>query len=246
MAECAKPGLFQASTSESRRSLKSRAEKNPNPQATGSKRPQARSGRVVMRKPAEFKIRSLRRKELPGAFVEVRRIVKTDAGRSYQEVLGGFERKPDYMLGCFEGGEFCGALFAFDQGKRVFVGALAVKEEHQGRSVGRKLLEEIEARARADGKKGVYLGALPDAERFYLKVGYTPHLFLQVRKDDAPKDFGSKLENYAVESVAERQEEEGLDFKVMIKVSGLDKVLQRKAKAELNAYDSIFVFEKRL
>jgi N-acetylglutamate synthase-like GNAT family acetyltransferase len=159
-------------------------------------------------------------------------------------VKKAFWHKPSYLIGCFNENNFCGALFAFDQGKRVFIGELAVEERYRGKLIGRKLIEELENRAKADHKNIIYLGAQERAVEFYFKLGYSPLLFLQIRKNEAPKDFASRLKAYNVKDIVEKKENDGMDFKVTIKVKGLDKILQRKAERDLNAYNSIFLFEK--
>ncbi len=196
----------------------------------------------ITKKP--FEIRSLRREELEYAFTKVKRILNTKAGRNLSDIKKGFARKPSYMIGCFAKNKFCGAVFAFDQGKKVFVGELAVDEKYRGKAIGRSLMEELERRAKADHKRLIYFGARGPAERFYQRLGYSPLLFLQIHKKDAPRDLSSRLRSYQIRDIRKRREKEGMDFKVTINVNGLDKALQKKAKKYLNAYSSIFLFEK--
>ena len=70
---------------------------------------------------------------------------------------------------------------------------MAVDPSAQGRGLGGKILRECERRARVGGAKSIVLNAREDAQRFYLKHGFTavgpaPTIFnavkhLRMRKD---------------------------------------------------------------
>ncbi len=84
--------------------------------------------------------------------------------------------------------ETCRHFVVEDDGKTIATGRwkefepgiakfqrIAVLSEYRGRSVGRLLMEGMEADARALGYKGVVLDAQVTAEPFYLRLGYQTH-----------------------------------------------------------------------
>jgi len=84
--------------------------------------------------------------------------------------------------------ETCRHFVVEDDGKTIATGRwkeyepgiakfqrIAVLSEYRGRSVGRLLMEGMEADARALGCKGVVLDAQVTAEPFYLRLGYATH-----------------------------------------------------------------------
>lgn len=52
------------------------------------------------------------------------------------------------------------------------IGRMYVAPEHQGRGLGRRILDALEQRARDDGRESVYLGASIPARTFYERLGY--------------------------------------------------------------------------
>ncbi len=51
-------------------------------------------------------------------------------------------------------------------------GRIVVKKAMRGRDLGRLLLEELEAKAKACGMRAAHLGAQLQAQRFYEKCGF--------------------------------------------------------------------------
>jgi len=83
--------------------------------------------------------------------------------------------------------EACHHFLVTDEGEAIATGRwreykpgiakfqrIAVLAAYRGRSVGRLLMETMEADARAEGYKGVILDAQVTAEPFYRKLGYEP------------------------------------------------------------------------
>jgi predicted GNAT family N-acyltransferase len=81
----------------------------------------------------------------------------------------------------------------FNTSDEAQVRFMAVDPSAQGRGLGGKILRECERRARVGGAKSIVLNAREDAQRFYLKRGFTavgpaPTIFnavkhLRMRKD---------------------------------------------------------------
>lgn len=194
-----------------------------------------------------FEIRILKKRELNAVFKKVKRIFNnTEAGRTIQDIRKAHAKHPEYLLGCFDGKEFCGAIFGLDQKTDLFVGELAIEAKFRGKSIGKKLMKEIEKRARASHKRKIYLGARDGAEEFYIKLGYKPLLFIQLHKKNKPLNFNALLKQYNVRNVKERKEGRELDIKVTLEVSKVDKDLQKRVEKEFNAYNTLFLFEKLL
>lgn len=84
------------------------------------------------------------------------------------------ERDPDLFLMAEEGGEVVGAVLGGYDGRRGMVYHLAVRQAERHQGVGRRLLEEIEARLRSKGCIKYYLLVTkdnPQAIDFYKHLG---------------------------------------------------------------------------
>ena len=94
--------------------------------------------------------------------------------------------------------------------------------------------------AKALRKKEICLGAQPDAEKFYLKAGFKPVLFAQIKHKDAPKDYLRK--GFEIEKETNYKDAKRL----YIHVKKYDAKLKEKVKKAFNAYDVIYLFVKKL
>jgi GNAT superfamily N-acetyltransferase len=82
-----------------------------------------------------------------------------------------------------EGGRILGFATGVPTGTHVELDDLFVDPDHQRHGVGRVLIEDIVAGARADGMTRVEVTANPDAEAFYEKAGF-------VATGEVPTEFG--------------------------------------------------------
>ena len=68
------------------------------------------------------------------------------------------------------------------RGEHLHVDDLVVTAAARGRGIGAALLSTIEAAARADGCRSVFLDSRPEVLGFYATAGYAPHTAVLVRK----------------------------------------------------------------
>lgn len=77
-----------------------------------------------------------------------------------------------------ENAEVLGAVFAHEKvwwsGSEVYVEELFVKPEHQGKGIGKRLMEQMEAYVREKGLAGITLATnrYAPAREFYKKLGF--------------------------------------------------------------------------
>jgi ribosomal protein S18 acetylase RimI-like enzyme len=72
-------------------------------------------------------------------------------------------------------GEIVGAIMGLYEGRRGWINHLAVSEAYQGRGLGSQLMQEVEARLRAEGCVKVNLlvaGSNAGVQSFYRQLGY--------------------------------------------------------------------------
>lgn len=72
-------------------------------------------------------------------------------------------------------GEAVGTVSGLPEGERFYIRSMAIKPTAQGHGIGQKLLDVLEAHARAEGFEKLYLYTtyiLPGARRLYEKNGF--------------------------------------------------------------------------
>ncbi len=69
-------------------------------------------------------------------------------------------------------GKPVGLVGMIDYGRLAYIGSLAVLPEHQGRGIGRALMEHIIAQIKVRGPRIMLLEATPAGARFYPKLGF--------------------------------------------------------------------------
>ncbi len=86
----------------------------------------------------------------------------------------------------YQGGEAVGTVTAIPEADRVYIRSMAVTPRAQGRGVGQRLLDVLEADARARGFTKLYLYTtfvLPAAQPLYEKNGFV------VTRETAPEEW---------------------------------------------------------
>ncbi|MFO0931909.1 MAG: GNAT family N-acetyltransferase [Planctomycetota bacterium] len=76
----------------------------------------------------------------------------------------------------------CRRVRTIARGEHLHVDDLVVTASARGRGIGAALLSTIEAAARADGCRSVFLDSRPEVLGFYASSGYAPHTAVLVRK----------------------------------------------------------------
>lgn len=92
---------------------------------------------------------------------------------SSERISERFAEGPMWLA--FDGGEAVGTVSGLPEPERFYIRSMAVRPETQGRGVGQKLLEVLEAHARDAGFAKLYLyttHVLPAAKRLYEKNGF--------------------------------------------------------------------------
>ena len=159
------------------------------------------------------------------------RLIFKDSGRlhipTFSKVFW-LTRMPDYvdfMLYAQHGDEIVGVVFSYlEKNNSITIAMVASDERYWHRGIASSLLAELEKRVLARGHHFIVIGALEAAEEFYLKCGYTPHLFIQSR----PPLTLEKLR-----LLNDRYEEawsydDGTDIRLCISTKGIDRELQHK------------------
>jgi ribosomal protein S18 acetylase RimI-like enzyme len=96
--------------------------------------------------------------------------------------LERLQRYSELMLFAEADGEVVGLVFArIEEDGSATVGPVATDPRCRNQGLARTLMMLIEVRAQARGIRTLTLGAVAEAEGFYLKCGYTPYLFVQAK-----------------------------------------------------------------
>ncbi len=159
--------------------------------------------------------------------------------RSFGYITKSYYRNPSLFIGAYNKNKLIGIVFGHIKKEKILLGEMAISEKYRNKGIGSKLIKFFENKAEELNKKYIELGAFGDAERFYIKNKYTPILFAQIYPKDVLKDY-SKLKLEII------QETNYKDAKrLWIKAVYLAK-LKNKLKKQLNAYDVIYLFRKKL
>ena len=122
----------------------------------------------------------------------------------------------------------------------MLLGEIAVSKNYQKQNIGKKLLNKFEENSKKLNKKYIILGSLEYFENFYLKQGYYPILFLQIKHKDCFKNY--KDLDYKIIKETNYKDAKRL----FIQTNKVSRELKLKAKKDFNAYDAIFLFKKNL
>jgi len=159
------------------------------------------------------------------------RVIFKDSGRLHIPTFSKefwLTRMPDdadFMLYAQHEDEIVGVVFGYvEKNSSITIAPVASDEWYWHRGIASSLLAELEKRVLARGHHFIVIGALEAAEGFYLKCGYTPHLFIQSRPP-------LTLENLRL--LNDRYDEawsydDGTDIRLCIATKGIDRELQRK------------------
>jgi len=108
--------------------------------------------------------------------------------------------------------------------------------------IGSAMMQEVETRAKEIGQNTLVLGAVEEAEPFYLSCGFQPNLFIQLPELGGVERLESMNEEYDVIWKAER---EGWS-RLMLRTPGIDKGLQRKYDQAFPNCSTQYVFTKHV
>lgn len=160
--------------------------------------------------------------------------------RPFSVVYKNFLREPSLFIGAYDKNKIIGIVFGYIKKNKILLGEMAISNDYQRKGIGKKLIYKFEQNVKKLNKKYIELGAFGSAQKFYLNLGYTPILFVQIYKNKVKKNY-NRL-NYNI-----LKETNYLDAKrLFIKVDKLDDKLKQKAEKDFNAYNVIYLFRKNI
>jgi len=190
-----------------------------------------------------MKIRKIKLRELKEADIFKEKILNPEKKRRYRpyyKILKNYKREPSLFIGAYDKNRIIGVAFGHIIKNRILLGEMAVLEEYRNKGIGKKILKKIEQNSKKLNKKYIELGALDNAEKFYLKQNYKPIIFVQIY----PKNI---LKNYNHLNYKIIKETNYVDSKrFYIEVKRYDPKLKEKIDKEFKAYDVIYLFRKYL
>jgi GNAT superfamily N-acetyltransferase len=131
---------------------------------------------------------------------------------------------PTLLVYAVQAERVCGCCLASLEEDHVLVGPVAVAEDMRRMGVGSVMLWEVEAQAKKLGQTTLILGAVEEAEPFYLRCGYQPNLFVQLPEESAVTRLGAINPGY---EVVWQEERDGWT-RIMLHTPRIDKGLQRQ------------------
>jgi len=134
-----------------------------------------------------------------------------------------FLEDPSLLVTAFDSGSIVGTAWGRGDNASVTVGPVAVAGEYRGQGIGFSLLHELENRCLKLGIGFLCLGALEEAEEFYLKCGYQPNLLIQAKKPVTLDELRRENAVYAEEWTFEDE----VDVRLCLRTPAIDKQLQR-------------------
>jgi len=148
---------------------------------------------------------------------------------------------PELFVGVYKNNKIIGIAFGYVKKSNVLLGELAIDQKFRKMGIGSKLLVFFENRAARIGKEKIVTGALEEAEAFYLRKGYKPILFLQIKYSQLPQNYTSISEFKII------KETNYVDAKrLFFEVKEPSKQLKVRLINLFHAYDGIYLFEKKL
>jgi hypothetical protein len=139
-------------------------------------------------------------------------------------------------------GRIVGCVLASVEDDHVLVGPTAVAESYRHAGIGSALLREVEAQTKAIGHDTLMLGAAEEAEGFYLKCGFRPHLFIQYPEPAYLAQLKSLNTGY---EVAWEFQGDGWT-RLMLHTPKIDKALQRNYESEFPYCSTQTIFIKEV
>lgn len=151
-------------------------------------------------------------------------------------------KTPTLLVFAEQDDRICGCVLASIEDDHVLVGPVAVAEDWRRMGIGSAMMQEVETRAKEIGQNTLILGAVAEAEPFYLSCGFQPNLFIQLPEPGAVERLESMNEEY---DVIWKAEQEGWS-RLMLRTPGIDKGLQRKYDQGFPNCSTQYVFTKHV
>lgn len=101
-----------------------------------------------------------------------RKVLRKNMPDEPHQFHGDFDPET-FHLGYFLNNEIVGILTVIKNGKIAQLRGMAVLEEHQGKNIGRKLVEKVEEMLSEEHFTKIWMNARETAVPFYEKLGYS-------------------------------------------------------------------------
>ncbi len=151
------------------------------------------------------------------------------------------------LITAFEGGAPVGMVWGRDDNGGVTIGPVAVDQAYRRTGWGRKLLQTFEQAAYQAGYRQLTLGSTESAERFYLRCGYTPYLFIQWYRMSYDDSVTLEQLRYLSENRHEIMAyEDNGSVRLMLATHGVDKRLQARYDNTFPSCSTQYIFMKTL
>jgi GNAT superfamily N-acetyltransferase len=134
-----------------------------------------------------------------------------------------FARTPQLLVFAEWGDRICGCILASVEDDHILVGPVAVAEDSRRMGIGAVMMKEVETRVKEMGQSTLILGALEEAEPFYLSCGFQPNLFIQLPEPNSVEKLKSLKQQYEV--IWESQEDNY--SRLMLRTPQIDKTLEK-------------------
>lgn len=167
--------------------------------------------------------------------------LKTSHPRKLEFYLEVFKNNPQYLISAKNKDKLVGVLLSCDENiDTILIGELGVDPNYRNKGVGTILLSKLEEIAIKKNKKQILLGAKEKAEKFYLKKGFIPMLFVQLEGNNK-LDILKKIHN---QNISWENTGDGFS-KIIIETKSIDKVLEKRFMNITKAHTQ-YLFTKKL
>lgn len=156
--------------------------------------------------------------------------------------LKNLSNNPELLLYAEKEGNIIGLAFGRVENGRITVSLLEVDENFRNEGIGSKLLSILEGNAAKSGYHNITLGGIREAEKFYIKQGYTPSLFIQ-SKHPRTLDELRALNNKYKEAWCFN---DGIDVRLSLLTKIIDRELQDMYEKEFPECNTITLFNKTI
>jgi GNAT superfamily N-acetyltransferase len=160
--------------------------------------------------------------------------------RPYHKIKKYYHRNPSLFIGAFNKNKIIGIVFGRIIKNMILLCEMAVSEKYRGKEIGKKLLRKFEDNSKKLNKNYIQLGAWESAEKFYLKAGYEPLIFVQIYHNKVLKNY----KNLGYNIIKETNYTDSK--RLFIKIDKYNSKIKEKIKKNFNAYDVIYLFRKEI
>ena len=149
---------------------------------------------------------------------------------------------PSLLIYVEQDGKVIGCVLGSIDEDHVLVGPVAVATEKRRMGVGTAMMQQIEKEAKSLGQTTLILGALQEAEGFYVQCGYRPNLLIQFPETGQAEPLKQLNRKYPIIWEAE----EGKWTRIMLATLQVDRELQEAYEKKFPSCNTQYVFIKEI